>query len=109
MTKLHVLVLIIGCGLFFLDISYGFGWLFGWLFAGLLRQYRERILEKVIDFDHFSTGKYILYLLGVMIWIALPLLISFFIQDYLNPLAVFGAFFADRGLMFVVNSLRRET
>lgn len=108
MTKIHYLIIVLGSALFFWDISYGVGWLFGWVFAGLLRHYRERILERVIDFDNFSTRLYLMYLLGVMVWIAIPLLISFLIPDYINPLAVFGAFFADRILMFVINILRKE-
>lgn len=109
MTKLHFILIIVGSVLFFWDISYGIGWLIGWLFAGLLRQYREKLLDQLIDFDHFSTGKYIAYLFGVVVWIAIPLLISFLLPDYINPIAVFAAFFVDRALMFVMRSIRKET
>lgn len=107
MTKLHYLIIVLGSALFFMDISYGIGWLLGWLFAGLLRRYRERILEYIIDFDNFSKKLYFIYLFGVMLWVAIPLLISFFIPEYINPLAVFGAFFADRILLFFINSFRK--
>ena len=109
MTKLHFLLIILGSALFFWDVSYGLGWLIGWIFAGLLRQYREKILDNLIDFDHFSTRKYIAYLLGVVVWIAIPFFISFLLPDYIDPIAVFAAFFADRALMFVMRSIRKET
>jgi hypothetical protein len=107
MTKLHYLIILLGSALFFWDVSYGIGWLFGWVFAGLLEHFRERILERVIDFDNFSMRLYIMYLVGIMVWVAIPLLISFLIPEYINPLAVFGAFFADRMLMFAINLYRK--
>lgn len=107
MTKLHYIIIVLGLPLFFWEIPFGFGWLLGWLFVGLLRQYRERILEYVIDFEHFSIRSYIAYLLGVMAWVAIPLIISFFFPEYFEPLAVFGAFFIDRALMFMMNSFRK--
>ena len=108
MTKFHIIIMILGSGLFFWDITYGLGWVLGWLFVGLLRQYRGLILERIIDFDDFSVLRYIMYLLTVMVWIAIPLLISFFIPEYFNPLAVFGAFFADRFLMFIIESISKK-
>src|SRR5699024_11839752 len=84
MTKLHFTLIILGSALFFWDISYGVGWLIGWLFAGLLRQYREKLLDHLIDFDNFSVTKYIAYLFGVVIWIAIPFLISFLLPDYIK-------------------------
>jgi len=109
MTKLHFILIFLGSVLFFWDISYGIGWLMGWFFAGLLRQYREKILDHLIDFDNFSTRKYITYLFGVVIWITIPFLISFLLPDYINSIAVFAAFFVDRALMFVMRSIRKET
>ena len=108
MTKFHIITMILGSGLFFWDITYGLGWLLGWLFVGLLRQYRVVILERIVDFDDFSVLRYISYLLSVMFWIAIPLLISFFLPQYFNPLAVFGAFFADRFLMFIIGSINKK-
>ena len=109
MTKLHIVLIFLGSGLFLLGWPYGVGWILGWIFVGTLRHYRERILEYIIDFDHFTTRSYIVYLLGVIVWIAIPLLVSFLFPEYINPLAVFGAFFADRILMFFVNSFRKES
>ena len=108
MTKFHVIIMILGSGLFLLDITYGLGWLLGWIFVGLLRQYRGVILERIVDFNDFSVMRYVGYLLTVMVWIAIPLLISFFIPEYFNPLAVFGAFFADRFLMFIIESISKK-
>ena len=108
MTKFHVIIMILGSGLFLLDITYGLGWLLGWIFVGLLRQYRGVILERIVDFNDFSVMRYIGYLLMVMVWIAIPLLISFFLPKHLNPLAVFGAFFADRFLMFIIESISKK-
>ena len=108
MTKFHIIIMILGSGLFFWDITYGLGWVLGWLFVGLLRQYRGLILERIIDFDDFSVLRYIMYLLTVMVWIAIPLLISFLLPEYFNPLAVFGAFFADRFLMFIIESISKK-
>lgn len=108
MTKAHYIVLSLGLSLFFLDSSYGIGWIFGWIFVGLLRHFREPILEYIIDFENFSTRTYVAYLLGVMVWIAIPLVISLLFEDYINPIAVFAAFFADRALMFLINYFRKE-
>jgi len=107
MTKLHVTVIILGSSLFFLDFSLGIGWLLGWLFAGLLRINRERILERIIDFENFSMKTYIIYLLGVMVWIAIPLLASLFVPQYISPWAIFGAYIADRILMFIINAFSK--
>ena len=108
MTKFHVTILILGLSLFLLDVPSGWGWVLGWIFIGLLRHYRERILDYIIDFDNFSKKLYFMYLIGVMVWVAIPLLISFVVPEYINALAVFGAFFTDRILMFFVNIVRKE-
>ena len=108
MSKLNFTVMFLGCSVFLIDTAYGIGWLIGWLFISLLRNYRERLLENIIDFDNFSAKKYVLYLVGVVAWIAVPLLFSFFIPQYINPFAVFAAYFADRILMFIANSFVKE-
>lgn len=108
MTKFHVIIVILGLPLFLLDMTYGIGWLVGWIFVGLLRQYRGVILERIIDFNDFSSIRYIMYLLLVMVWIALPLGLSVLLPQYINPIAVFGAFFADRVLMFVIESVSKK-
>lgn len=108
MTKFHIIIAILGSTLFLWDFTYGIGWLVGWIFVGLLRQYRGVILERIIDFDDFSTMRYVGYLLLVMVWIAIPLGVSFLLPDYINPIAVFGAFFADRALMFIIESVSKK-
>lgn len=108
MTKYHYSVIILGMSLFFINMTYGVGWLLGWIFVGLLRHYRVPILERMIDFDNFSAKQYVGYLLLVMVWIAIPLLISFTLPLYVNPIAVFGALFADRILVFFVNSISKK-
>lgn len=101
MTKLSFIVFLLGSPLFLLDFSYGMGWVIGWIFIGLLETNREKLLNKVINFDDFSVRKYIIYLLGVVVWIASPLLLSFFFSDYINPIAIFGAYFANRIIMYI--------
>lgn len=108
MTKIHFILIFVGSGLFLWDFSFGAGWLLGWLFAGLLRQYRVKLLERLIDFNDFSVKRYVGYLLIVMGWIALPLLLSFFIPTTFNPFAVFSAFFAERILMYALNIFSKE-
>lgn len=108
MTKIHYIIILLGSGLFFWDISYGVGWLLGWLFTGLLQQYRGKILDRVIDFSDFSKRRYMAYLLLIVVWIAIPLLISFIIPEYINPFAVFGAFFANRILMFILEGTKKK-
>jgi hypothetical protein len=103
MTKIHYIVIILGSGLFIAGLSYGVGWLIGWLFMVLLRLNREKILDRIIDFKNFSVGRYVAYLFGVTVWVALPLIVSFIIPEYVDPLAIFGAYFADRILMFITN------
>ncbi len=97
----------LGSLLFFWDISYGFGWLLGWVFVGLLRQYREQILEIVLDMNNLSIARYVGYLVGIIVWLAIPLGITLIFPDYLNPIAVFAAYFADRVLNYVLNLLKK--
>lgn len=109
MSKISFVVFILGCSLFFFDIAYGIGWIAGWFFISMLRYFRESLLEKIIgDFTDFSAVKYITYLLLVIFWVAIPLLFSFFFQDYINPFAIFAAYFADRILMFITNTFIKE-
>lgn len=108
MTKAHYIIMVIGLSLFLWDFSYGIGWILGWIFIGLLREYRESLLAYIINFEDFSTKRYMLYLIGVMVWIAIPLLISSLFIDTIHPLAVFGAYFSDRTLMFANKSIRKE-
>lgn len=107
MTKLHFTIMLLGSFLFFWDISYGFGWLLGWLFIGILRHYRTRLLDRVIDFEDFSVARYMLYLFGIIVWIAIPLAISVFLPEYVNPFAIFGVYFIDRILLFATDKLKR--
>lgn len=101
MSKLSFTVFLLGNSLFLVSFSYGMGWLIGWLFMGLLEFNREKLLNRIIDSDSFSVKKYIGYLLGVMLWIATPLLIAYLLPNYVNPVAIFGAYFAYRIIMFL--------
>lgn len=101
MTKLSIIVFLVGNSLFLVNFSYGMGWILGWIFMGLLETNRERFLDQIIDFDTFSVKKYIAYLLGVVLWIATPLVISYYFPNYVNPIAIFGAYFAHRIIMFI--------
>lgn len=107
MTKLHFTIILLGSLLFLWDTSFGLGWLLGWFFIGLLRHYRERILDRVIDLKDFSVARYMTYLIGVIVWIAIPLAISALLPEYVNPFTIFGAYFMDRILLFVTNTLKR--
>lgn len=101
MTKLSIVVFILGSSLFLMDFTYGIGWVLGWVFMGLLEANREKLLDQIIDFDTFSVKKYIVYLLGVVLWIAAPLALAYVLPDYINPIAIFGAYFANRAIMFL--------
>ena len=83
------------------------GWLLGWLFIGILRHYRGRLLDRVINFENFSVARYMLYLFGIIVWIAIPLAISVVFSEYVNPFAIFGAYFVDRILLFATDTLKR--
>lgn len=108
MNKFSFTVFLFGLTLFFLDFSYGLGWLFGWISMILLEYNREKFLNRLLDVNNFSMGKYMAYLVGVMIWIAVPLLISFLIPNYINPLAVFAAYFSNRIIMFISKAFMKE-
>ena len=108
MSKFSFTVFLLGLTLFFLDLSYGLGWFLGWFFMTLLEYNREKFLNRILDVNNFSMGKYIAYLLGVVIWIAVPLLVSFIIPDYINPLAVFAAYFSSRIIMFISKAFMKE-
>lgn len=101
MTKLSFVVFMLGNALFLMDFTYGIGWVLGWIFMGLLEANREKMLNHIIDFDTFSVKKYITYLLGVILWIAAPLALAYFFPSYINPIAIFGAYFANRAIMFI--------
>lgn len=108
MNKLTVTIIILGSTIFLMDVSYGIGWLLGWVFIIVLSSYREKILDYIIDFESFSAKKYILYLFGVMIWIAIPIIISLIFPKYINTLAIFSAYIIDRLLMFITKSFAKE-
>ncbi len=107
MSKLSFTVFLLGSSLFLIDFSYGLGWLLGWIFIRLLEHNRGKLLNRILDND-FSVGKYISYLIGVVIWIATPLLISFFFPEYINPIAIFAAYFVNRIIMFVTKTFVKE-
>lgn len=107
MTRLHFTIILLGLSLFLWDISYGVGWLLGWLFIGILRHYREAILNYVIDLNNFKVSLYILYLIGIVVWLAIPLGLSLLVPNYINAMTVFGAYFIDRILLFVTQAVKR--
>lgn len=104
MNKLKLIVFILGCSTFFIDTSWGLGWVLGSLVMFLLNTFREPILDRIIDFKNIKISYYILYLLAVMLLIALPLLLAFWIPDIINPLWVFVAYFTSRILDFITRS-----
>src|SRR5699024_5053636 len=105
MTKLHFTLIILGSALCYRYISYGVGWLIGCLFDGIVRRYSVKLIERLRDLDSFSVRIYIAYLFAVVIWIAIPFLISFLLPDYINRIFVFLGFFVDRALMFIMRSI----
>ena len=107
MTKLSFVVFLFGNLLFLVDFSYGVGWVIGWIAMVLLETNRGKILEQMIDFDSFSVTQYITYLLGVVLWIATPLALSYFLPLYINPIAIFGAYFASRTIMFLTKGVMK--
>lgn len=107
MTKLSFAVFLFGNLLFLVDITYGIGWILGWIVMGLLETNREKILEQMIDFDSFSVTQYIAYLFGVVLWIASPLVLAYFFPSYISPIAIFGAYFASRIIMFLTKAIMK--
>ena len=107
MTKLSLIVFLFGNLLFFVDFTYGVGWILGWIMMTLLQVNREKILNQMIDFDTFSVTQYILYLFGVVLWIASPLALAYFFPSYINPIAIFGAYFASRIIMFLTQGIMK--
>lgn len=108
MSKFKIIVIILGSLSFFADISYGLGWLLGWLFLIILQKARVRVIDNMLSKDEFPRRQYIVFLFGVFLWIALPLLIGFIFPEVINPIAVFAAFFADRILTFITGSNREK-
>ncbi|MDN6730876.1 MAG: hypothetical protein L0L39_01710 [Atopostipes suicloacalis] len=108
MSRFSFTVFLLGLTSFFFDFSYGLGWTLGWIFITLLEYNREKFLDRLLNLDDFSMGKYIAYLIGVIIWVAAPLLLSFVIPNYLNPFAVFAAYFSSRFIMFISKAFVKE-
>ncbi|MDN6161589.1 MAG: hypothetical protein L0I79_02345 [Atopostipes sp.] len=107
MSRFSFTVFLLGLLLFFFDFSYGLAWIIGWIFIVILEYNREKILNQLLDMDNFSMKRYIAYLIGVMLWIALPLLVSFLIPSYINPLAIFAAYFSNRLIMFITKAFTK--
>lgn len=107
MTKLSFVVFLFGNLLFLVDFTYGVGWVIGWLAMFLLETNREKILSQMIDFDTFSVMQYVIYLVGVVLWIAAPLALAYFFPSYINPIAIFGAYFASRTIMFLTKGIMK--
>lgn len=108
MNKFSLTVFLLGLTLFFINYSYGLGWFLGWFFIALLEHNREKFLNRLLDIHNFSMGKYIIYSIGVMVWIATPLLFSFLRPEFANPLAVFAAYFSNRIIMFIRKAFTKE-
>lgn len=107
MTKLSFVVFLFGNLLFLVDFTYGVGWVIGWLAMFLLGTNREKIFEQMVDFENFSVMQYITYLLGVVLWISTPLVLWYFFPSYINPIAIFGAYFASRIIMFLTKGIMK--
>lgn len=96
-----IIVIIIGAIIAYLiSQSALIGWLYGWFFCLVLKWIRQQYYMKLFDMEQFSMAKYAGYLIFVMAWIAIPLGISFYFRDVIDPLAVFAAYFIDRLLMY---------
>ena len=108
MSKFSFTVFLFGLTLFFIDSSYGIGWIVGWLFITLLEYNRGKLLDRLLDISNFSMKKYLAYLVGVILWIATPLLVSFLIPSHISPYGIFGAYFSSRMIMFLSNSFIKE-
>lgn len=109
--KLHKLflgLLLLSIPLFFLNPSIGFGWAIGQTVMVLLVLSREAFYKKLFDSTTFDMKQYVAYVLYTIVLLAGPLLFSFFYSQFINPIAIFAAYFIDRMLSFVVNLFNKE-
>lgn len=101
MSKLRLVIMLLGLGSFYWGAPLGIGWILGWIFITLLRIYRIPLLDKIIgDFSNFSSLKYSLYLLGVFLWIAIPLGLSIIFPDQISFYTIFAAYLLDRFISY---------
>ena len=108
MSKFSFTIFLFGLLLFFLDFSYGLGWVLGWVFIFLLEYNREKLLNRLLDMDNFSIKKYMAYLMGVIIWLAIPLALSLLVPNIIQTLAIFAAYISSRFVMFISKAFVKE-
>lgn len=106
--KIYAILGLLGLPVLLLSVPIGLGWMIGHAVMALLVVARTAFYGKLLSKDTFSAMQFGAYLIFTTGLITIPLLISFFFQDIIQPLAIFAAYLLDRGLHFVYNIFVKE-
>ncbi len=108
MWKIYAILSLCGISLLFLNFFFSLGWTVGHVIMATLAVLRERFYSIILSQTTFSYAQYFAYLIFVIVLIALPLGVSFYVSHIINPYALFGAYFLDRFIHFGWNLFVKE-
>lgn len=106
--RIYILLALLGIPFLIWNMPIAIGWIIGHGVMFLLVIARTLFYDNVLNSPEFKMGKYISYVLFTVVLIAGPLLFSFFFREWVEPLAVFAAYFLDRSLTFITNLFSKE-
>lgn len=105
---LYAVLALVGIPLLFINMPIALGWMIGHVVMATLSVLRERYYAILLTKEKFSFVQYASYLIFVIVLIALPLGVSFYIPQHINPYALFVAYFVDRFINFGWNLFVKE-
>lgn len=106
--KIYGILGLLGLPLMFYNLPIGLGWLVGHVVMVVLVFARDRFYDILLSGSEFRISQYASYIVFILGLISIPLLISFFFEQIMNPYAIFGAYFLDRIVHFVYNIFVKE-
>ncbi|AMC93734.1 hypothetical protein AOC36_06975 [Erysipelothrix larvae] len=101
--RTNLILLLVGIPLTAWRYQVALGWLIGQFVMILIEMTRTLFYDQILTRPNFRISQYIMYVLFTIIIIAGPLLFSFYFRGFVEPLAIFAAYFSSRILMFLNN------
>lgn len=106
--KIYGILGLLGLPVLFFNTSIGLGWTVGHCVMSTLALARERFYDILLSNTEFSMAQYAAYIVFTIGLLSVPLGISFFFSEIINPYAIFAAYFIDRSLHFILNLFVKE-
>ena len=88
-------VIIITAILYFIELSYGVGWLYGLLFFYLRREWRQLYLNYVSRQKKFNLVLYTIYTLISFAFVIGSISFAFTMEEWINPVPILVAYIVE--------------